>query len=76
VKQEISPKVFTAVIVVGILLIGGIAFWVLRAPSAKAIDTAPTTAADAPPPSSGPRINRGREMAKEMREMHTRGHER
>jgi len=69
-KQEINPKVLIAVIAAGIVVLAGVAVLALRAPSAKAVNTAPTTAAsggDATPANQSSH-DLGREMAREMPE--------
>jgi len=74
-KQEISPKVLVAVLAAGLVILVGVAFWVWRAPSARAIN-APTSAngdnltAPAEPSS---RRERAQEMAREFRASHMRG---
>jgi hypothetical protein len=73
-KQEISPKVLVAVLAAGLLVLLGVAFWVWRAPSARAINESPAAAGDLSSPAEPQsRRERAQEMAREFRAAHTRG---
>jgi hypothetical protein len=73
-KQEISPKVLVAVVAAGVVILLGVAFWVWRAPSARAVNETPTAAGDfSSPPEPQSRHERAQEMAREFRAAHMRG---
>jgi hypothetical protein len=75
VKQEISPKVLFAVLAAGLVVLLGVAFWVWRAPSARAVNESPVKAGDAytSPAEPQSRHERAQEMAREFRASHMRG---
>ena len=72
-KQEINPKMLIGVVVAGVLVLGAVAFFAFRAPTAAPV-AGPVNAADSGgTATNATRRERGRDMAKEMREMHGRG---